>query len=260
MSTSQSRKELKITDVFTQLRDDGIESFMDSELTPTVKIPDDGFQKEWPVDSERVQDLLVSIWYELSGGAILKSTELGFLLSLLREECRKGGRRLTETETTAIDKDPIVQAILALMNLQAEYSSPTVVLLHRLQQLQKEGATGWFEGIPAFTNIFVRRLNRLITALRGYGVEVAVEHRETGSHCSIKRLASFQKEPKYEEALADGSTNHPSGQPSGVSLKPGRDLPSTDDSDGEFRGDPSKATNGTGDSTILGTTKKGGAK
>jgi hypothetical protein len=246
--------------IYQQLKEDGVEFFVNSQLEPTVRIPTDGFQTEWPADSLRFQDHLVSVYYEISNGEILKASERDFLMAQIREECRKGGRRLTEPEATETENDVIVQATLALMNRVSEFSTPTVQLLDYLQKIQKEGCLATSEGIPIFTNIFSRKLSRLIPVLRGYGVEVVMEHKESGSHCTLKRMPSFQIEPKLQEAIADGSRNTSSGKSSAATTGTGTDLPSPDDTDGEFRGDDPKANNGVTDMKNLAAAKKGGAK
>lgn len=248
------------TDIYKQLLEDKLEFFLNTQLDPTVLIPNDGFQTEWLVNSQRFQDLLVSVFYEISKGEMLKPYEREFLMAQIREECRKGGRRLTEPEASTIDEDVIVQAILALMNREPQFSNQMVILVQTLQKLQKELGLSPSEGIPIFTNIFSRKLSRLIPALRGYGVEVVMEHKESGSHVSLKRLDSFQKEPQLEEALADGSNIESSVQSSGATSKLGTDLPRTDDADGDFRSDPPRTTHLASDLTDLAATKKGGAK
>ena len=105
MSKKVKSSEASWTRIFTQLQEDKVEFFLNTHLEPTVLIPNDGFQTEWPVDSQRFQDLLVSLFYEISNGEILKTNERDFLTAQIREECRKGGRRLTEPETTATDED-----------------------------------------------------------------------------------------------------------------------------------------------------------
>ena len=71
-----------------------------------------------------------------------------------------------------------------------------------------------------------------------------MEHKENGSHCTLKRMETFQKEPKLEDAETDDSTISSSGQSSVVSLKRGKDMPPTDDSDGGFRRDSRRAVDG----------------
>ena len=230
-------------EIFTQLQDDGVEFFMNSQSEPNVFIPTDGFRKTWPADSQRVGDLLMSMHYERNAGAILRSPERDFMMGQIREECRRGGRRLTEIEARETDKDVIVQAILALLNNQPKFSGLMVVLVKLLRKIQADAKISFSEEIPIFTNIFSRKLNRLIPVLRGYGVVVEVEHRESGSHCTLTRLESFQREPLIEDIRTDGFANESSGQSSDATTMNGKELPPTDGADGEFRTDPPQTVN-----------------
>jgi hypothetical protein len=241
MNAASDSKVIPITSTIEQMRNDGIEFFLSARLEPTVKIPDDAFQKEWPVDCQRVQDLLVSVHFEISNGGVLKSQEKDFLLALLREECRKGGRRLSEFEGVETDRDVIVQAIMLLMNQNDRYEGRTADLVRTLRQRQSEGAISFSEEIPVFTNIFSRRLTRLIPVLKGYGVDTVLEHRETGSHVFLQRLPTFAIEPVSGQLGTDGSSLQSSGQSSVVNRLRGSELQQADDSDGETRVDASDA-------------------
>ena len=252
-------RDARWTEIYTQLLEDNVEFFLNTQLEPTVRIPTDGFQTEWPVDSQRFQDLLVSMFYEKSKG-ILKSSDRDFLMAQIREECRKGGRELTEPEAEKTDEDVIVQTVVALMNREPKFSDQTGVLCKKLREIQTANSLTHSEGIPIFTNIFSRKLNRLIPVLRGYGVEVVMEHRESGSYCTLTRMESFQKEPLPEEVVPDGSNNESSAESSGVTPRTGTGLPLADDADGEFRADPPRGLNGTSEPKSLATAKKGGAK
>ena len=68
MSKKSKSSDAQWTDIYTQLQEDKVEFFLNTHLEPTVLIPSDGFQTEWPVDSLRFQDLLVSVFYEISNG------------------------------------------------------------------------------------------------------------------------------------------------------------------------------------------------
>lgn len=221
--------------IFKQLQEDNIEFFLNTDLEPTVLIPTDGYQKEWPVNSERFQDQLVSVFYEISGGEILRASERDFVTTQIRLECHKGGRQLTASEAEKTDQDVIVQAILALMNELKEFSGQTAVLVSRLRKIQAEEKISSAGEIPIFTNIFSRKLNRLIPVLRGYGIEVVMEHKDSGSHCTLKRLDSFQNEPSIDDAVYEGSTSQSSAQPSGVKPCTGRQIQTSDGTDGEMR-------------------------
>ena len=260
MSQKSKPRDARWTEIYTQLQVDKVEFFLNTQLEPTVRIPSDGFQTEWPVDSLRFQDLLVSMFYEISKGGILKSTDRDFLMAQIREECRKGGRELTEPEAEKTDEDVIVQTVVALMNRKSKFSDQTGVLCKELKEIQTANSLSHSEAIPTFTNIFSRKLNRLIPVLRGYGVEVVMEHKESGSHCTLTRMESFQKEPLPEEVVPDGSPDESSGEPSVATPKAGAGLPLPDDADGKFRADPPKGLNGTSEPKSLATAKKGGAK
>jgi len=97
MSVTIANQKKRITDIFSRMRDDDCEFFLNSKMQPTITIPDDEFQNEWPADDQRIQDFIVSLHFELTGEQ-LKSAERDFLLAQLREECRKGGRRFSEAE------------------------------------------------------------------------------------------------------------------------------------------------------------------
>jgi hypothetical protein len=246
--SDSTAKSTQLTDVIAQLVQDGVEFFLNSQLHPTVLIPDDAFQKEWPADGQRVQDLLTKVHYEISKDAmtkigptepvpLLRSTEREFLLSMIREECRLGGRRLTEVEAEETDQDPIVQALLYHLNDNEGFEGRTSALLGTLRKYQLENKVSQAEEIPVFANIFSRRLKRLIPTLRGYGVEIAIEHQEAGSYCTMKRLESFRREQDATDATADGNVSESSGQSSGATPKKGSNLQRADGTDGENRFD-----------------------
>jgi len=224
--------------VVDRLRDEGVEFFVNSQLEPTIAIPEDHFQREWPVDSRRAQDYVVSLWCHTCGGAP-KPNETKCLFIQLREECRRGGRRLSEADTLDAERNPIIQAIMALMNDRDSFDERTAVLLQRLRRLQEEGLIGRTDRLPAFTNTFSRCLKRLTPVLRGVGVEVTLRHTEDGSYCRLQRLASFQVEKPVSRVAveADGSAIEPSAGSSGATAKVGTDLCSADASDGEIRVD-----------------------
>lgn len=243
-------KPTPMKDVIAQLVKDGVEFFLNSQLHPTVLIPDDAFQKEWPADSQRVQDLLTKIHYEIGKEAmteakldepvpLLRSTEREFLLSMIREECRMGGRRFTEVEAEETEQDSIVQALLYHMNHNEGFEGRTSALLGTLRTYQSQSKVSQADEIPVFANIFSRRLKRLIPVLLGYGVEIVIEHQEAGSYCKMKRLESFRKEPDSteEHTTADGNGSESSGQSSGATTKKGSNLQRADGADGEIRFD-----------------------
>ncbi len=227
-------KKLFINEMMQLMKDDNLEFFVNSQDEPTVHVPDDGFQQDWPADSARVRDWIVLNFYETSGGQQISTTTEALLLAHIREECRKGGRRLSEAEAAETDQDIVVQAMICLINKQEKFQGLTYLLLQRLIDFEKTGALTKSEDLPRFVNIFSRRLRRQIPALRGYGIDVIIEHREEGSFCKVSRLENFVVEP-------DDDRKESSGEPSGVNISHGKDLPLADDSDGKLRQDRSKA-------------------
>jgi hypothetical protein len=236
-------KEVRRAKLIEQLRvEENVGFFLNSILEPTLHLPGDAFQKDWPVDSQRVSDLVVAAYYA-DNEAILSAGEREFILSQIREECRAGGRRASETEATQTEKDVIVQGVLYLMNQQPEFDDQTCVLLGKLRTNQLQGKTAQHEEIPAFTNIFSRRLRRLVPVLRGYGVEVGMRHQEDGSYCKLVRLDAFQREGDSTTTLAktaDDENRQPSGEPSGGIPKKGKEFKKADATDGENRFDDPK--------------------
>jgi len=229
----KTKSTQKLTDVVTQMRDDQYEFFLNSNNEPTIMVPDDGFQQDWSADSQRIKDLIQSIYYELTG-KVIKSSDRDFLMAQLREECRKGGRRLSQAEEAETDKDVIVQTMLSLFNNHEFFKGRTYDLLEKLRSIQDSGKIGYADELPVFINVFSRRFRRLIPTLKGYGLDASIEHKEDGSHCHIKRLDSFEPE------TTDGSVNESSGQSSGVSNLSGKELSTADGSDGSTRTDPPK--------------------
>ena len=250
------RRDARWADIYMKLQEDKVEYFLSTQLEPTVLIPSDGFQTEWPVDSQRFQDLLISLFYEISDGQILRVNDREFLMAQIREECRKGGRRLTEAEAEETDEDVIVQTIVILMNQESSFADQTAELSKKLKAIRK--ANSLPDSIPTFTNIFSRKLNRLIPVLRGYGVEVVMEHRESGSHCTLTQMESFQKEPVPGEVVNKGPKTPPGGS-TGTNTQPGQSLPIPDSGDGAQRTDPPKVATGANDEKVA-PAKKGGAK
>lgn len=243
VSQKPKPREARWTDIYTQLQEDNVEFFLNTHLDPTVLIPNDGFQTEWPVDSQRFKDLLLSVFYEISNGRILKSSECDFLMAQIREECRKGGRRLTDSEAAETDQDLMVQAILYLVNSMPKdatasvFNGRTVLLQKRFEGFQKEGAIPCYPEIPTFTNIFSRRLARLVPVLRGYGVQIDLSHAEDGSRCKLTRLETFKFEPNSRQVQpsTDGWKSSSSGQSSVVSSVTGSQIQHTDGTDDETR-------------------------
>ncbi len=258
------KREVRRSKLIQQLREEEVQFFLNSILEPTVHIPGDAYQKDWPADSQRVCDFVTAAYYDLNV-TILSSAEWEFILSQIREECRAGGRRASETEAPQTDKDVIVQAALHLVNERAEFDDLTSVLVGLLRTIQLNGKNAQHEEIPAFTNIFSRRLRRLIPVLKGYGVEVSLRHEEDGSYCSLKRLPGFQREPDSATTLArtaDDASRQSSGQSSGGTATKGKEFRKADGADGETRFDDPKDKDAlkTRQTELVGAAEKGGVE
>jgi|GEM_PF-3387822 len=175
---------------------DKVEFFLNSKLEPMIHIPEEEFQQDWPVDSQRILDLLIAVFYDVSLGEILKAPEREFLLSQIRQKCRQGERRFTQIEAEEAEKNLIVRATLSFLDDHESFSGRTADLLHNLKNSPLAESISQRQEFPEFTSIFSRRLKLLIPVLSGYGVKVIIEHRESGSHCCLSRLASFEMKPK----------------------------------------------------------------
>jgi len=239
-TTASSSSNSTLTQIIDRMRQDGWEFYLNSQLQPTVSIPGDAFQKEWPVDSQRVQDSIVSLYYEASNGDIIRSAERDFLMSQMREDCRKGGQKYAEFEGKDTEQDVIIQGVAYLMNQHKTYEAMTAEIVKELRSVQTAGGISSHEPIPVFTNIFSRRLARLIPVLKGYGIGVTLDHREAGSYCTLSRLESFKPEPNpgQPQVASDDSGKTPSGESSGITVKQGSGYGPADGSDGEMRVDP----------------------
>ncbi len=228
------KKTVSLKKVVSDLKDDGAEFFVNAKHEPVVRLPKTPFQQYWPADHDRIVAHVSSVYHDLSEGGYIKSAELSSLLALLKEECYTGGRCLTELESPEVERDPIVQAVLCYMNTTGEFDGMTATLLEKLREKDIFCNVRGIEDFPVLTNIFSRRLNRLMPALRGLGIEVRVEHKEDGSHCKMTRLKTFTKE-------ADALTRQSSANPSVANPKKGKDFKPTDGSDGTERFDEGPA-------------------
>lgn len=213
------------------MQEEGCELFLNTQLEPTIRIPEDGFQTEWPVDSQRIRDFLNSLFFEHSEGEKLNKSDRDFVMSLLREECRKGGRRMSESEVEKSENDPIIQACLFFFNHNERFEGRLSDFLHALQLIQKKGHISSQKELSPFRNIFSRQLKRLTPTLVGFGIQVEISHKESGSHCSIKRLDNFVSEPSPR-------TDDDSNSSSAISSLFPNGLHAADGTDGAIRIDP----------------------
>ena len=227
--TEKKSDETKTVSIVIEMRSQGHEFFLNSANEPTVRVPTDAFQQDWPADSERITDLMQLLYHELVD-RLPSRQELTLSLAMLREECRNGGRRLSQAEVAERDGEPIIQAIHEFTNLNGEYHGRTAALLVMLRELHSNRCYHMGPGISPFIHVFSRKLRRLIPTLRGYGIGVSLVHHEDGSYCTTKKLDNFEME------VPDGST-FVSSAVNGMS---GKDLPPPDDTDGKLRIEPTQ--------------------
>lgn len=213
----------------TEMRSQGHEFFLNSENEPTVRVPTDAFQQDWPADSQRITDLMVLIHHELME-RVPNRQELSLALAILREECRNGGRRLSQDEVAQRDSEPIVQALHEFTSSNGEYRGRTAVLLTMLRELHRNRCEHLGPDITPFVHVFSRKLGRLITTLRGYGIDVSIDHQEDGSYCTTRKLNNFKMEVTDASASIASASNDLAG----------KDLPPPDDTDGNIRIEPTQ--------------------
>ncbi len=240
---STNGKEVQLKDVVQQMGKDGCEFFVNSDNQPTVMIANDGFQQDWSANHERVQDYIIALYYDLSEGRSLKSADLQLLMALLREECRNGERRLSQDEEAKTDGDVILQAVLLYLSVNERFEGPTGELLENLIVIENK-KLNFNSELPAFLNVFSRRLRRRISLLRGFGVSVTLEHKEKGSFCTLTRMENFQAEDDPDGSVVLSSA---------VSTGQGKGMAVADDTDGQTRKEGRRKTTES-------TDQKGGVK
>jgi hypothetical protein len=225
--------------VRSRLRSDGVEFAVNSELVPIARITDDGFRTEWEINSERFMDYLIATCMFDSELNVWTSNDMSVVTALLREDCRRGGRSVTEVEVRKIESDPIVQTLLSYMEGQDEFFHLTGTLLMKLKEIEGQHSFFSSKSITGFVSAFGCQLRRLIPVLRAYGIEVTFVHREDGSHVRLRRLATFAPlgVVHHEADAADGMIDASSEEPSVVTAVLGRSLVPTDGTDGKTRVD-----------------------
>jgi len=222
---ASTRKSPPLSKVTEKLIEEGKQFFLNSLLKPVVFIPDDPYQQYWEVTHERFL-AHVSAAYHAMTKEYLKTAERDMLIELLKEECYKGGRRLTEVEAALVEKDSIIQAVLLyLSNIKEAFDGLTRDLLRELRKdFIQDRIVPPDPDFPVLTNIFSRRLNSLMPALRDLGVHVETSHAEDGSHCKLRKLETFK-------SVADALDSKASGQPSELTPAAAKGMAAPDGSD-----------------------------
>jgi hypothetical protein len=189
------RSKSRIGQLVKFLSENGYEFAMNADSKPiAVNLQDEYFHL---VDSQEFEDLLNLSWYDFFTGQFLQPNDLKLLMSLIREDCRKGGKYLTEVEIEENQEHPIVQLVLEFMCDAVSFDGTTARLRHELQSYAKRLNIYGDETISPFTTIFSRQLRRLIPVLAECGIDVVMKRTEKGSHTILRRNAKFQLEASY---------------------------------------------------------------
>lgn len=203
-----SRKPPPLSKIIEKLIEEGIQFYMNSLLKPVVYIPDDPYQKYWEVGHERFHAHVSAAYHSLTK-EYLRTADRDMLIEILKEECYKGGRRLTEVEAALVEKDSIIQAVLLYLSYgKDDFDGLTRDLLRELRKdFIQDRIVPPDPDFPVLTNIFSRRLNALVPALRDLGVHAETSHAEDGSHCKLRRLETFMTVADALESKASGHTS-----------------------------------------------------
>jgi hypothetical protein len=222
-----------------ELKAAGHEFCVNSRWEPMVRVHSDCHQMYWPANSERIRDLVVVAFYEWNHRPI-SHTEFTQFMAELREECRAGGRRVSEDESARAEENAIVQGVLHVLNCDACYVGRTADLLLVLHTLQAERRITDVDRLPVLVNVFSKKLKRLIPVLRGLQIHAEIIHREDGSHCVLRRLEGFEDESPTASLPAgptDGPDDNEQMGASVVNTYAGTDLGLADATDGNLRFD-----------------------
>jgi len=225
MSVVLSSMVLNTGGIMEFMKADGIEFFLDSNSHPTIHYPHDADQKDWPVDSQRVNDLVAAFYHDAKG-KFPKPNELSLAMLHIREQCRLGKQRPSQTEERKIEVDPIIQALQSLMAGQSKIDRLTTTLHSEVLKLQEEGKVSPTPAIEPFTPTFGRQLRRLQSPLRHYGYSIEFKHEEDGNHCIITQQPSAPVAPAAAAAAAPAAA-----AAAAVAAAPGSEPEGTDSKD-----------------------------
>lgn len=232
------------TEIVKKMKEDGGEQFESSNGDPMVILPGDNSRREWLCNSQRVQDWVAMEYYSRTLNMIDKIT-LYFTLLFLREECRVGVCRPSESEMDENENHPIVQGMQLVVNITPRFEGRTADLQDRLLKEQDNGNISRKEEIPQLTNQFSRQLKNLIPELKELGIDIKIEHRESGSYVKIRRLKNFAVEPSDgKQRFPDGGKTASSDPTPTVT----KTLAEADDTDAHYEYEPDEPE----DSSLLG--------
>jgi hypothetical protein len=208
----------------------GLEVFCDQLRNPCVRLPDDLNDPIWPLYHQRVK-----AWFadhlQAEAGVFVTDKDLLPVLRVLEGRAWKAPRRPPSADPTwqQIERDPVALALIAYANQYGEYEGLTRELFQRLHRpdiqarLQLAGLSHKF---PINTQVLSRRINfkPLQHTLSVIGLDVSVEHKDDGSHCTLRmRRPAFVPEPDAifvipSASVSGGKERRPNklGQPDGA--------------------------------------------
>jgi len=229
--------------VMERLKKDGVEFFLDPDGTPCVHVSTDRTRKDWEVNEQRVQDLLVVTYHEQTG-YYPSSGQLALLNAHIRELCRMGAERPSQQAAVETEKDPNLIALVEIVNLEGGFRGLTSSLHEKALKVQEKSFTSNMSQISPFLTIFGKQNRRLVTALKEYRIHAEFGHTEQGSTACLTRMDGFQVEPiRSKGNNPDGNHHQSATEPSVATAGQGKSLDANDDADGSVKIDKDAKNN-----------------
>ena len=184
---------------------EGLEPFCDDLETPLAILPDDA-HRAWKLASERVRVWIHERFFSQTN-RFLSPSDLSAVIRLLQGEAWRAPRRSLQENPVwqEIEASPVGQAIAIYGNIRGNFQGRTATFLNALLRTDIQSRIApRSQHFPRITQVFSRRLSALIPLLRVIGLELVIEHREDGSHCTLTVQPHFDRD-------ADGISVSPSG-------------------------------------------------
>lgn len=207
---------------------DGVTLLLDARGQPFAVVSIDGQLSHHPIDSVRFEDLLISLFFS-DTETFPSRQSLQYARRLIREDCRRGARKLAEFECEDFEENLLVHVLVAVVQTCGSDFEVATSELHRLVSERADRRGIWSFDISPFVNVFARRLRRLSCELAAVGLRVDFTHREDGSYCRVTRTDAWKPEG------TEGSSADPSVDASARQVGVNAPIPSaegTDDTDG----------------------------
>ena len=116
---------------------------------------------------------------------------------------------------SVIDRDHLARAIVAYVDIHGDFVGLTRDFGRKLVALVKRHPTvASVAKLPTVTQVLSRNIKRLRRSLQAVGVDATVEHKENGSHCTVRMLPTFIREAgtAIVSTSADSSATSLDGQ------------------------------------------------